>query len=345
MLHDPLLMVSHSTGSRWDLIQAGGGNTSVKSEDGIMRIKASGCSLSEMGQPGTIAQVQYQPIREFLIENLNQTETLEKHAKEILTRYTLKGSPRPSIEVWLHALADIVTIHSHALAAMLHLNQADWEKRIQAFLPQAIAVPYITPGIGLAQAMGLAMNQESPPGLVLFQNHGLLVSARSAEDALKLQNQALSALASPLHLDLSAWEICQEILAGCQGQIQGVWLCEDQRIRQILQEQPEALDAPWCCPDVQVYVGFSIPRTTRNSIPSTLNAYREEFGEFPKALLVEDQIYTLGKSVKKARETEELLKFQLLATALAPGTVVGITPEEQRFLAGWEAEKYRQQRN
>ena len=42
------ILMSKYAGERFDIVQAGGGNSSVKLEDGSMLIKASGFSLSEI---------------------------------------------------------------------------------------------------------------------------------------------------------------------------------------------------------------------------------------------------------------------------------------------------------
>ncbi len=45
---EQLVALSRYAGSRFDLVQAGGGNASIKNGDGTMQIKASGCLLSEV---------------------------------------------------------------------------------------------------------------------------------------------------------------------------------------------------------------------------------------------------------------------------------------------------------
>ena len=57
-----LLELSHYAGNRWDLVQAGGGNTSVKIND-IMYIKASGYLLAELNDDFGVAKVDLEKIK------------------------------------------------------------------------------------------------------------------------------------------------------------------------------------------------------------------------------------------------------------------------------------------
>ena len=45
-----LVLISRSAGSRSDYVQGGGGNTSVKLDDNLMAVKASGFMLKDISQ-------------------------------------------------------------------------------------------------------------------------------------------------------------------------------------------------------------------------------------------------------------------------------------------------------
>ena len=79
-----LIKISKFAGERFDLVQAGGGNSSVKLGNGEMLIKASGLSLSEMEQNKGYAHVNNEKIKD-IIEKAQSIED----KKSMLVKYGL----------------------------------------------------------------------------------------------------------------------------------------------------------------------------------------------------------------------------------------------------------------
>ncbi len=326
-----LKIISHITGSRWDLVQAGGGNTAVKTNDGQMLIKASGFHLSEIGQPRSIARISLSKIMQAL-ESSSETSLLPDEPI------------RPSLEVWLHALLPSeITIHTHPLAAMPFLNQPDWKEKISSLFPEAILVDYHTPGISLARAL-LEHAPFEKESIIFFQNHGLMVGASHAPRALELQNEVVDKLAANLQMELSHFKDCTRILLEAQRldpSLQGIWLSSDLEIHQILQNHPDILTFPWCSPDIQVYSGFEVCQCEPGNLAEALLSSFQKHTYPPRAVLMNRRLFTLGPSQKKARDLEEILKYQFLTTSLSQKPVTGLKSEECKKLSNWEAEKYR----
>jgi hypothetical protein len=69
--------------------------------------------------------------------------------------------------------------------------------------------------------------------------------------------------------------------------------------------------------------------------------YRRQFGEAPRVVLYGDRIFLTGLNVRKAREAEEVFKFQVLALSYAGGGACSLSAEELNYLGNWEAEQYR----
>ena len=67
--HLALASISSFAGNRFDLVQAGGGNSSVKLDDQQMLIKASGISLSEVKKDKGYVAVNYPLIRRSIADN------------------------------------------------------------------------------------------------------------------------------------------------------------------------------------------------------------------------------------------------------------------------------------
>ena len=70
--------------------------------------------------------------------------------------------------------------------------------------------------------------------------------------------------------------------------------------------------------------------------------YKIKYNELPKVLIFRDNIFFAAKNIRKARESEEIFKFHLLALTMARDSVNYLSTEETSYIGNWEAEKYRQ---
>ena len=93
-----LVLISKFAGGRFDLVQGSGGNASVKRNDGVMLIKASGFLLSEVEIHKGYTYVNNKKI----FEKKTSTYFLQS-----LRRDMAKGSSRPSIEVFFVLFQDL----------------------------------------------------------------------------------------------------------------------------------------------------------------------------------------------------------------------------------------------
>ena len=101
-----LTQISHYAGMREDLVQAGGGNTSVKVSTDRMLIKASGYQLADVTAQSGYSAVNYRLIADFFKENQDRSLT-EEMGKQVLEESLIEGR-RPSIETFLHAITDVL---------------------------------------------------------------------------------------------------------------------------------------------------------------------------------------------------------------------------------------------
>src|SRR5208282_3410385 len=97
-----LIEISRAVGTRTDYVQAGGGNTSVKSPDGqTMAIKASGTALTAMSEPAGWVEVDVAAVLSIFEQNeLAQLETDTREARVLqhLSSAVIGGKGRPSVE-------------------------------------------------------------------------------------------------------------------------------------------------------------------------------------------------------------------------------------------------------
>lgn len=216
-----LVDISHWAGRRPDLIQAGGGNTSVKSADGrVMLLKASGYGLSEVlppGEPGGprgYVALDTQELRRLL----DREDLLSDAGKGVEARLrasflaacTFRPAPevRPSVEALLHALLGRVVIHTHppmVVALVSAVRRREAVARFARLLGEEVLVlPYRDPGLErareLRRALAQAAERGSNPRVLLLENHGLFVWAETAAGAKRLTSRCLGAAAKVLGL-------------------------------------------------------------------------------------------------------------------------------------------------
>lgn len=158
---EELIYISHAIGKKPDLIQAGGGNTSVK-EGGKMFIKASGTALKDMTTDNGIAVI------------------------ELLSGKSKLKNTRPSMETPMHTFLPRVIIHSHPIYLNIFLCQKNAHKNLDFLADLSpLYVMYATPGLPLAKKLERAW-QKQPSAVILLENHGLITAAETSDEALRL---------------------------------------------------------------------------------------------------------------------------------------------------------------
>lgn len=355
-MHDVLEFVglSRRAGERLDLVQAGGGNSSYKLADGTMLIKASGVSLSEVGPDKGFARVGVADVRAVL-EHPEVLVIADKHAQdakaaELMRAAVLEPAAKPSIETFLHALMGRVTLHTHPTVVNAVTCRPDWAETLGKLFPTAILVPYETPGIKLAFLLKerLASVAETPgdePQVVFLQNHGLIVSAASAEAVLIETERVLSRLEALLGLDMSAYRSVSELSAlieqaGVERPV--VYRSCDTELKEAVREVGYERLARHFCPDGFVYGGYEPVVLVDLADEGPVARYVARYGESPKVLLVQGEVYVAAQNIRKAKEIEDVFKFHATVLRHAGQDVQSLSDAEIAYLSGWDAEKYRQ---
>ena len=122
--------MSGTAGSRSDYVQGGGGNTSVKADNKLMAIKASGFRLDQITSDNAYAVIDYAAVRAFY-ENTDPAKLAdvekEGSAQAKAATLAIEGLPqlRPSVEVGFHSLLDTFVLHTHPVYANLATCSAE----------------------------------------------------------------------------------------------------------------------------------------------------------------------------------------------------------------------------
>jgi rhamnose utilization protein RhaD (predicted bifunctional aldolase and dehydrogenase) len=179
---DKMERISNYVGKIKAYVQGGGGNTSIKFDDTLMAIKASGYTLQEVTADQGYVIVDYQKIRQYYntINKATQKD-YEKESLEVglnsIVSLDKKEQKRPSVEVGFHSFLKRCVIHTHSVYAnVLCCSEEGQQKAAEIFIGSGfnyLFIPYINPGFELTLAIKEAMLQEND--IIFLENHGVIV--------------------------------------------------------------------------------------------------------------------------------------------------------------------------
>jgi rhamnose utilization protein RhaD (predicted bifunctional aldolase and dehydrogenase) len=319
-----LKSLSVKMGEDPSLIQAAGGNTSLKTE-GTLWVKASGKNLAKAMQedifvPLDLAQV---------LEEIHNPEDRDFYFQP------LGGAGlRPSIETTLHALMPHrVVLHSHAIdvIALSLLPEA------KIILEQALEefawswVPYCRPGKPLTREIAAVLNRGLVDVLIL-ENHGLVVGGNNPNEAEVLQVEVTQRLRQPPR---SYPDTNRRNLAEKLATIAGARLPKAEVIHSLATD-PWSFDLAQrnpAYPDHVIFCGVRPWVITTSTVP-------------PKADTAYGLIPGVGVVLLAAatEATEAMLRAQAEVFLRVPsGCTINLLSDDQcAELLNWDAEKYRQ---
>jgi rhamnose utilization protein RhaD (predicted bifunctional aldolase and dehydrogenase) len=187
---DQLRILSARVGGDPLLVQAAGGNTSLK-DDGVMWIKASGTWLRDANTRDIFVPVDHPGLMAALAEDDPRCETCIDFVRSDLNQNAL----RPSIETTVHALMpQRIVVHVHCVNTIAWAIRRDAEERLGERLAgfNWAFIPYARPGLPLSREIAARLR----PGIdvLVLGNHGLVVAADSVDEAETLLNRAAAAV-------------------------------------------------------------------------------------------------------------------------------------------------------
>jgi len=319
-----LKAISVAMGKNPALVQASGGNTSVK-ENGVLWVKASG---------KTLALAQQDDI--FIPLCLNQVlkEALNPNQRCPVLQPLSNTGLRPSIETTLHALMPhTVVLHSHAIdiITVTLLPQAQYKLHDALKGIKWHWIPYNRPGKPLTQEIAKALDQSSADVLILA-NHGMVVGASTPEDAMALQIEVTERLRQTAreYIDVNISELSKSLTS-----IHGAYLPKADVIHSL------AID-PWSLelamrnpayPDHVVFCGICPWVMGISEIPPSTDT---KYGLIPGV-----GVFLLPAA---NAATEAMLQAQAeILLRIPPGEEIYLLSDDQcDELLNWDAEKYRQ---
>ena len=344
--------ISKYAGERFDLVQAAGGNTSVKLKNSEMLIKASGFLLSDVTENNGYSKVDTKKIANIL-KNKTITNEVDRRKREFLVKKlveeaTLDKNNRPSIETLLHSTLYKYTLHTHPVVVNMIVIQKEWKEMLTSiFKDENIAlVSYKTPGIDLALELDKVISTFiTVPKILFLQNHGLIVTSDNVDDIERLTELVLSKIEDYLKIDLSRFKLTNKIskLINNLGKKANIaFLSEDKYLNeQLVQNQELFLQTPFC-PDSLVFCGVSSVIIKDLIGTKVLQEYKKRYLELPKVIIFNEHIFFIAVNIKKAKEIEEVMKFHIMVLEKNKKNNKNFLEfQELSYLNNWEAENYR----
>lgn len=319
---DSLKRLSDNMGKDASLIQATGGNTSLK-ENGVLWVKASGKNLANA-------------LKDDIFVPLDLAQVLGEIHKPGDQDFSFEPlfvhSLRPSIETSLHALMPHpVVLHSHAIDVIALSLLPEAQVSLAVVLSDLAWhwIPYCRPGKPLTRSIAAALAHH-PADVLILANHGLVVGGASPDQAAALQAEVSQRLqqATRPYTGANLEELSDRMVSIAGARLPQApvihTLATDPWSFELAQGNP-----PY--PDHAVFCGVRPWVVTANTPPTGT-----PYGLIPG----------LGVILLSAASdaTEAMLQAQAeVFLRIPPGHPVNLlSPSQYAELLNWDAEKYRQ---
>ena len=327
-----LATLSAALGRDPEVIQAAGGNTSLKL-DGILWVKASGLWLAD-----ALERNLFVPVR--LARMLHGIRRGEPDPVTPAIAHDLdKGGLRPSIETTLHALLPHrVVVHTHSVRTIALAIRADAQEQLAARLAGLAwtFLPYAQPGLPLTRLVAARL-ETRPFDVLVLGNHGLAIGADSVAAAADLLAEVERRLDGP---------------ARPGGRLGGVGLATEAAALglrparhtevQTLAADPIAIalaTSGTFYPDHVIFLGRAARTLSPWPDAAAVEAARAAGS---KLMIVPGRGVVLPADAP--RSADELARCLALIVARVPegAPLVHLGTEAENALLNWDAEKYRQ---
>ncbi len=373
-----LIKISNVTGKDTTLVQGGGGNTSAKTADGrFMYIKASGTALKDMNAQKGWRRLELEGVLTMLGDAaLGRMETFARE-NEIVRRLMLACKDdmppaiRPSVEAHFHAMLGRYVIHLHPLLVGAYVNAQQGKKQIEKLFQREkyppLWVPYTDPGYQLAQKMKRLIDAYQgehgrKPALVFLEKHGLIVSADTADAALRLVRKVIATCqgkipaakavklkpVDPAQIQAAQLSLRKAIFS-ITGQYLPVSYCVNEEAVRFM-ARPDAarlLAAGPLSPDEMVYANgpaLWLERPDAKTIRTKIQKHLDSGQAIPRAFVVKNIGLLLACNPATTSTIESIAAGSMFIrqAAVRLGGVWALTKRQRDFIRTWESESYRE---
>jgi ribulose-5-phosphate 4-epimerase/fuculose-1-phosphate aldolase len=164
---EEFIKVTAAIGKIIPYVQGGGGNTSLKLDERRMAVKSSGMAMSAVTSKHGYSIVDYPKI-------LSTKDAVN------IEDFVIEGR-HPSMETGFHAVLGTFVLHTHSIYTNAISCADSGQAIINQLFPDAIWVPYVTPGQPLTDQIKSLIG-DTIPAVLFLENHGLIVSAATPQE-------------------------------------------------------------------------------------------------------------------------------------------------------------------
>jgi rhamnose utilization protein RhaD (predicted bifunctional aldolase and dehydrogenase) len=372
-----LIKISNATGRDVALVQAGGGNTSVKTADGkCMYIKASGTALKDMSVKKGWRKLRLDVVLSIIEDKSIARLDAQTRETEVKNRLLLacapprRGQARPSLESHFHALLDKCVVHLHPQAVLAYTCAKNGREKLQKLFKNEkfppVWVPYIGLGYMLAKKIRAITTDYKNhygrnPAIIFLQNHGLAVTANSANAVLQLVRRVVKTCNGKLkqlkpskirpvsNQTITDIKLCirkaffeatgrhTSISYFCNETIAAFWRQTDAK---------KMLSSGVLTPDELLYANgpaMWVDKCNSTAIAARLNSQIKNGLNLSIAFLVRDVGLFVAGSEKIAPAVSEIVTSSLFIRTNASrlGGIRGLNKRQQNFIKQWETDAFR----
>jgi len=371
-----LIKVSNAAGKDPSFVQGGGGNTSIKTEDGkYMYIKASGTALKFMSPNKGWRRIELAPIFEMMKDKELPKLPANIREPEVVNRLlaacddTVTDGSRPSVEAHLHAFLGKSVIHLHPSAVGAYVNAKNGKAKLERLFKDMkkpfLWVSCADPGYMLAKkiiALTSKYQQEykTKPQVLFLEKHGLFISTNSPGTALSLTKKVIAKCNDKLKQpstkngkpassqDIQDASLCiRKAHFDASGEYGTVTYFTDDMIASFVRKsENKRLLRGVLTPDELIYSNgpaMWVEKLDPIKITSKINSMVEKGEKPPVAFLVKGiGLFVTGKK-KMAPTVNEIVTSSLFIRTNADkmGGVSTLTKKQKDFIDKWESEAFR----
>ncbi len=335
--YEKFLGLSAKVGSNPDLVQAAGGNTSIKTDDDvnpILWIKASGTWLQDAERKNIMVPLHFKPLLHAIEHELPEAEQAKNFVASPQT------SLKPSIETVVHTLMpQKVVLHVHCIQTIAWSVLKNCKELLTPILNDFkwAYVPYVRPGMNLARA--IQKHKNSDTNVLILGNHGLVVAAESVDEAENLLNQVVSKLKKP-HRNLSATYNLEKLNAIIQKTDYRLPTDEVAHHTALSQESLDIATQGSLYPDHLVFLGRNLKIAHSQKELQELASHHDQAP--PKLVVIPQVGVVLHQSVIQGADQMARCLADVVSRLQAHEQIRYLSEEEEHQILNWDEEKYRQ---
>jgi ribulose-5-phosphate 4-epimerase/fuculose-1-phosphate aldolase len=315
------MQISKFCGERFDLVQAGGGNISVKSGE-LMFIKASGINLSEVDIDKGYVVIN----NNLLLQDLDSTDSIN------LNHYNIfKSSLRGSMETYMHSILKKYVVHLHPIQVNKILVLYDAKNIISTLFPDALVLDYYTPGLDLYHAIKHIYDDHD---IIFLLNHGIIINTNVYDNIKVILNSILTICEQYTNSNYDKFKLTNTISEYINDKyhINNVTYLS---VREDIARNIYLFQDQITCPDVLIYCGYTIIYTI-----SDIDKYYDTYKILPKIIVLNNNVYINAVSLRKCVDIESVLHANLLVLESTRKKQY-LSVDNMSSLLNSEAEKYR----